>query len=40
MSTACHAMPPPVAKSMQEIPRAPRVSNLPCPEIQGQIYKI
>jgi hypothetical protein len=29
---ACHAIPPAVAKSIQEIPRAPRVSNLPCPE--------
>jgi len=35
-STACQAMPPPVAKSMQEIPRAPIVSNLPCPEIRNQ----
>lgn len=24
-------MPPAVAKSIQEIPRAPKVSNLPCP---------
>lgn len=30
-STACHAIPPDVAKSIQEIPRAPSVSNLPCP---------
>lgn len=36
MSAACHAMPPPVPKSMQEIPRAPRVSNFPCPEIKCQ----
>ena len=35
-STACHAMPPPVAKSIQEIPRAPRVSNLPCPEMEWE----
>lgn len=33
ISIACHVMPPPVAKSIKEIPRAPRVSNLPCPEI-------
>lgn len=32
MSKACHAIPPAVAKSIQEIERAPRVSNLPCPE--------
>lgn len=32
MSKACHAIPPAVAKSIHEIPRAPRVSNLPCPE--------
>lgn len=31
-SNACHAIPPAVAKSMHDIPRAPRVSNLPCPE--------
>lgn len=34
-------MPPAVAKSMEEIPRAPRVSNLPCPEniSQSRLYK-
>lgn len=32
ISKACHAMPPAVNKSIQEIPRLPRVSNLPCPE--------
>lgn len=31
-SRACHAIPPAVAKSMQEIPRAPKDSNFPCPE--------
>jgi hypothetical protein len=32
ISEACHAIPPAVSKSIEEIPRDPRVSNLPCPE--------
>lgn len=31
-STACQAIPPAVAKSILETARAPRVSNLPCPD--------
>ena len=33
ISAACHAIPPAVTSSMPEIPRAPKVSNLPCPDV-------
>lgn len=36
ISKACHAIPPAVPKSITEIPRAPKVSNLPCPEKNKQ----